>query len=75
MQPATPSVEVLNKAAIMQDTVWITRDGRRILVSQMEDRHLHNSIALIKRSRGWRKQYLERLELELLIRAIKRGEI
>lgn len=59
----------------MRDTVWICADGRRILVSQMTDSHLHNAIAKIRRSRGWRKNYLERLELELTIRAVKRGGV
>lgn len=57
----------------MQDTIWVCADGRRLLVSQMDDRHLHNCIAKIRRSRrGWRREYLERLEIELTIRAIKR---
>lgn len=56
----------------MQDTIWICRDGRKVLVSQMSDRHLDNAIALVLRSSGWRREYLDRLELELTIRAIKR---
>jgi hypothetical protein len=60
----------------MQDTIWITRDGQRLLVSQMEERHIHNCIAKIKRSRvGWRREYLDRLELEITIRRLKeRGQ-
>jgi hypothetical protein len=54
----------------MQDTVWITKDGRRILVRQMERRHLLNCIDKIERSRGWRREYLERLKMELEIRSI-----
>lgn len=56
----------------MQDTVWRCADGRLVLVSHMDDRHLHNCIAKIMRSRkGWRRQYLDRLLLEVTIRAIK----
>lgn len=56
----------------MQDTVWVTADGRKVLVSKMEYSHLLNCIAKIKRSRrGWRKEYLPRLELELTIRDIQ----
>jgi hypothetical protein len=56
----------------MQDTIWVTRTGERVLVSKMGDRHLHHCIAKIKRSRtGWRKEYLPRLELEVLIRSLK----
>jgi len=58
----------------MRDTVWTTREGKRILVSQMETSHVVNCIALIRRHAGrWRAKYLDRLELELLIRSI-RGE-
>lgn len=56
----------------MQDTVWVTADGRHVLVSKMEYSHLLNCIAKIKHSRrGWRKEYLPRLELELTIRDIQ----
>lgn len=55
----------------MQDTMWRCADGRQILVSQMETRHLANCINKILCSRnGWRRQYLERLQLELQIRAL-----
>jgi hypothetical protein len=57
----------------MQDTVWTCRGGRQLLVSQMEDRHLHNCIAMILRNRNWRREYLDRLQLELLIRSIGSG--
>lgn len=57
----------------MKDQVWITRDGQRLLVSQMTTSHINNAIAMIQRSnRGWRRSYLERLELELRIRRIRR---
>lgn len=55
----------------MQDTVWRTKDGRTVLVSNMSTSHVVNAINLIERSSGWRQEYLERLKLELLIRAIK----
>lgn len=56
----------------MQDTVWECADGRKVLVSQMEYSHLLNCISKIQRSKkGWRKEYLERLLLELTIRDIK----
>lgn len=42
-------------------------------VGQMDDRHLHNAIAKIERSRGWRKEWLPRLYLELEIRSLLRG--
>jgi hypothetical protein len=55
----------------MQDTVWVTKDGKHLLVSRMETSHIRNCIAKIERSRrGWRKQYLERLKLELEIRSM-----
>lgn len=53
----------------MQDMVWTCKDGRSILVSQMETSHIINCIAKIERSRRcWRIEYLERLRLELFIR-------
>ena len=59
----------------MQDTVWVTKDGRRILVSQMDTNHIMNCIIMIVNSKkGWRREYLERLRLELIIRDIRRRE-
>lgn len=55
----------------MQDTVWVCRDGRQILVSNMEIRHIKNCIAMIERKRNWRCEYLDRLQLELVIRKIE----
>jgi hypothetical protein len=55
----------------MQDKVWITRDGRAYLVSEMETRHIVNCINMILRRKGWRRRYLERLYLELVIRDIQ----
>jgi hypothetical protein len=53
----------------MKDTIWRTRDGRFIAVRQMETSHILNCIAKITRSkRGWRREYLDRLLLELSIR-------
>jgi hypothetical protein len=53
----------------MQDTIWVTKDGRHIWVRQMERSHLLNCIDKIQRSRRqWRKEYLLRLLLEIQIR-------
>jgi hypothetical protein len=57
----------------MQDTVWVCRDGRRILVSYMTDSHLHNCMAMILRRRNWRREYIDRLLLEVEIRRILKG--
>lgn len=57
----------------MHDPVWVTKDGRRMLVGQMDDKHLRNSIAKIERSRNWRRHWLPRLYLELEIRKVKRA--
>jgi hypothetical protein len=52
----------------MKDRLWRCKDGRVMTVAQMETSHIKNAIALIQRSRGWRKSFLPRLEIELLIR-------
>lgn len=53
----------------MNDPIWVCRDGRRMLVKEMTNSHLANSIARIRRSpKGWRREWLPRLELEVLIR-------
>lgn len=58
----------------MMDTLWVCADGRKLLVSQLDDRHLANCIAKIRRHwPRWRAEYLPRLELELVIRQVKRG--
>lgn len=57
----------------MQDKVWVTRDGRKILVSQMETSHIVRCIAMILRNRNWRREYLDRLRIELIARSIKDG--
>jgi hypothetical protein len=54
----------------MRDMVWVTRDGQRLLVSQMETSHIVNCVRKIQRSRGWRQEYLDRLILELRIREL-----
>lgn len=54
----------------MKDTVWTCKDGREILVRDMDTSHIINCIRLIK-NRNWRREYLDRLELELLIRSLK----
>jgi hypothetical protein len=55
----------------MKDTIWTCRDGRQVLVSQMEYQHLMNCIRMIGRKRSWRREYLPRLLLELEIRRIQ----
>lgn len=53
----------------MNDPLWITADGRMMYAGEMETSHLVNCIMKIKRSRkGWRREYLPRLELELELR-------
>ena len=54
----------------MQDKIWVTKDGRQIPVRQMERSHILHAIARIERSKNWRKEYLERLKLELVIRDV-----
>lgn len=58
----------------MKDRLWETRDGRIYRVADMETSHIVRSIRLIQKSmmtrKPWRTQYLERLELELEIRAM-----
>ena len=48
---------------------WTTKDGERIPLNKMERSHIINCINKIQRSRkGWRKEWLEPLMLELEIR-------
>jgi len=54
----------------MQDTIWITKDGRVLLVSQMSTDHILNCIDKIRRD-NWRIEYLDRLLLELTIREVQ----
>lgn len=55
----------------MQDRIWVCADGRKLLPGQMTDSHLANCIAKIRRSRkGWRADWLTRLEIEQTIRRI-----
>lgn len=55
----------------MENKVWVTAKGQHILISNMQTSHIYNCINLIKRRSGWRIDYLERLELELVIRSLK----
>ncbi len=56
----------------MHDRIWETADGRLVPVSQMETSHIINCIRKIQRSRkGWRKEYLDRLLLEIEIRNMR----
>ena len=56
----------------MLDPIWTTRGGTNLRISQMTTPHIQNAIAMIQRSRtGWRREYLERLQLELEIRNMK----
>lgn len=53
----------------MLELIWVTARGERMPVSKMETSHIENCIRKIERSRkGWRRDYLERLRLELYIR-------
>jgi hypothetical protein len=52
----------------MKDKIWRCKNGRMLTVAQMETSHIQNSIAMIERSKNWRKHYLPRLQLELEIR-------
>jgi len=56
----------------MLDRVWTCRDGRMIPIRQMTDSHLHNCIRMILRNKRWRRNYLDRLLLEVQIREIER---
>src|SRR5262245_47621900 len=60
------------RAADMRDTIWITNDGRQIPSSHMEMEQILRCIKRIQRDYPWRAEYLERLELELIIRKITR---
>jgi hypothetical protein len=55
---------------VAADTLWICADGRQVMVSDMADDHLHNCIDRILSRRNWRRQYLDRLLLEVEIRRI-----
>lgn len=49
---------------------WVTARGERLLISQMETRHIVNCIRLIQRRGGWRRNKLPALQLELEIRGM-----
>lgn len=55
----------------MKDTIWRCRNGTLVLVSLMADRHLHNILAMMDRKPSWRREYRDRLELEVVIRKIR----
>jgi hypothetical protein len=58
----------------MQDiTIWVTRDGQRIPVREMNSHHLVNAIAAIEREWPWRAEYLNQLKLELISRYSSRS--
>ena len=59
----------------MQDRLWTCRDGRQLFVSQMEDSHIYNILAMMDRNPLWRRDYRDRIEIELVIRAIKRERL
>lgn len=55
----------------MQEMIWVTKDGRRIAVCDMTTDHIVNCIRMIEspeNTKGWRRRYLDRLNLELDIR-------
>jgi hypothetical protein len=54
----------------MQDKVWITARGERLLISKMDTSHIINCIRLMQRKKNWRRGYLDRLLLELDIRNV-----
>lgn len=48
------------------DRTWQCKDGRLIWISDMEDRHLLNTVGLmLGRSDGWRGKYMPHLLAEL----------
>lgn len=50
---------------------WICADGRAIPLNKMETSHIIRCISKIQRSRkGWRREWLEPLQLELEIRRL-----
>lgn len=57
----------------MEIKIWETADGQLIPISEMETSHIINCIRRIQRKRNWRREYLDRLQLELEIRRIQNG--
>lgn len=56
----------------MQDRIWVTRDGQRLLVSNMTTSHIVNALRMIDRhGNTWRADYRERLEIELVARGVR----
>ena len=55
---------------VLYDPIWVTREGEHMRIQSMTSGHILNCIAKIQRSkRGWRREYLPRLYLELELRA------
>jgi hypothetical protein len=55
-------------ARLMDSGRWMTRDGQVIPIRAMKRSHILNALDMIRRRRGWRREYLDRLQLELMIR-------
>jgi hypothetical protein len=55
---------------MMRDMIWVMRDGTRVPVSEMSDRHVADCIRKIRRE-GWRIRCLDRLLIEQVIRRIE----
>lgn len=52
----------------MRDRFWTCKDGRKILVSNMQTSHIESILRMMQRKPGWRALMRPRLELELDIR-------
>lgn len=53
----------------VDNNIWVTREGLRIPIHDMETRHIENCLNMIYRSNGrWRREYLPALQQELLKR-------
>ena len=51
---------------IREDVVWVTKDTKWLLLSEMETTHLRNCLAqMLLRADGWRAGYLEPIVEEL----------
>ncbi len=58
----------------MFDPIWVCKDGRKLKIGEMSTDHVKHAIAMIQRSRNWRRGMLARLELELDIRRLPRAQ-
>jgi hypothetical protein len=61
--PKAPSKRVAPKQVVSDDdltwldsTIWVTRDGRKLVPSQMDTNHLHNTVCMLERNA---KRYLD----------------